>query len=97
MTRRGVGCLLALATWPAVTGPTARASGRSTQGDPSASAVLANARALTREYKEELTFLIADEQYVQEIRYQTPVDRRMPQSRTMKSEIYFQQYVNQTK
>ncbi|HEY6358441.1 MAG TPA: hypothetical protein VIX35_09365, partial [Vicinamibacterales bacterium] len=27
--------------------------------------------------------------YVQEIRYQTPVDQRMPQSRSMKSEIYF--------
>lgn len=90
MTRRGVRCLLvALATWPAVTGPTARAYGRPTQGDPSASAVLANARAYLEKYKEELTFLIADEQYVQEIRYQSPVDRKMPQSRTMKSEIYF--------
>jgi len=90
MTRRGVRCLLvALATWPAVAGPTARAYGRSTQSDPSASAVLANARAYLEKYKEELTFLIADEQYVQEIRYQTPLERRMPQSRTMKSEIYF--------
>jgi hypothetical protein len=90
MTRCAVKCLLvALATWPAVTGPTARAYERSTQSDTNASAVLSDARAYLQKYEEALTFLVAEEQYVQEIRYQTPLDRKMPQSRTTKSEIYF--------
>jgi len=88
MTRLAVECL-ALATCVALAEPTARAHEGSTQGDTSVSVVLADARAYLEKYKEELTFLIAEEQYVQEIRYQTPVDKRMPQSRTMRSEIYF--------
>ena len=88
MTRLAVECL-ALATCMAIAGPTATAHERSTQGDTSVSAVLSDARAYLPKYEQELTFLIAEEQYVQEIRYQTPVDRKMPQSRTTKSEIYF--------
>jgi hypothetical protein len=50
---------------------------------------VSDARAYLEKYEEELTLLIAEEKYVQEIRYQSPVDRKKPQSRTMKSEIYF--------
>ena len=40
-------------------------------------------------YKQDLTSVVADEIYTQEIREQFPLDSSMPRGRTMKSEIFF--------
>ncbi len=42
-----------------------------------------------KEYKQDLTSVVADEIYTQEIREQVPLDSSMPRTRTMKSEIFF--------
>ena len=46
------------------------------------------AAAYVKGYQEQLTFLIADEAYTQQIRSQIP-DDRTPKARTMKSEMFF--------
>jgi hypothetical protein len=51
--------------------------------------VIDTARAYVEDYKNKLTFIIADEDYTQEIRDQVPLDPAMPKGRTMKSEMYF--------
>ena len=50
--------------------------------------VVRSAAGYVKAYQEQLTFLIADEAYTQQIRSQVPNDRG-PQSRTMKSEVFF--------
>jgi hypothetical protein len=53
------------------------------------SQLLEASRHYVQDYKEKLTFIIADETYVQTIRHQIPLDPKMPTARTTQSEIYF--------
>jgi hypothetical protein len=59
-------------------------------GDPdlSAAGVVRAAAAYLKTYQEQLTFLIADEAYTQQVRAQMPDDQG-PKGRTMKSEMFF--------
>lgn len=57
--------------------------------DVSPSAVVAAAAAYVKEYEQNLTYLIADEVYTQQIRGQVPLVRTMPRSRLIKGEIFF--------
>jgi hypothetical protein len=56
--------------------------------DLSVAGVVRVAAAYVKAYQEQLTFLIADEAYTQQIRSQIP-DDRTPKARTMKSEVFF--------
>jgi len=47
------------------------------------------AAAYVRQYQEQLTAIVADEVYKQEIKAQSPRDRAMPFKRTLQSEIFF--------
>jgi hypothetical protein len=59
-----------------------------TNPDLSASGVVGAAAAYVKAYQEQLTFLIADEAYTQQVRSQIP-DGGGPKGRTMKSELFF--------
>jgi hypothetical protein len=50
--------------------------------------VLQTSREYVRDYESKLTFVLAEEEYVQDIRDQVPLNTS-PQGRKMKSEIYF--------
>jgi hypothetical protein len=56
--------------------------------DLSAAGVVGAAAAYVKAYQEQLTFLIADEAYTQQVRTQIP-DGGGPKGRTMKSELFF--------
>ncbi len=45
--------------------------------------------AYTKNYQEELTAIVADEVYTQDVRAQVPLDRGLPRKSTLKSEIFF--------
>jgi hypothetical protein len=64
------------------------ATGQSPRSD-AAVRVIDTARAYVEDYRNKLTFIIADEDYTQEIRDQVPLDHAMPKGRTMRSEMYF--------
>ncbi|HYN10218.1 MAG TPA: hypothetical protein VES67_22725 [Vicinamibacterales bacterium] len=57
--------------------------------DTSAQAVVDAASAYVKEYQDQLTYVLADEIYIQQIRNQVPLDRTMPRSRRLKSELFF--------
>src|SRR4030095_2366884 len=57
--------------------------------DTSVGAVVEAAAAYVRDYQDQLTYVIADESYVQRILNQAPLDTSMPRSRTLKSEMFF--------
>jgi|RhiMethySRZTD1v2_1073278.scaffolds.fasta_scaffold18688_4 hypothetical protein len=57
--------------------------------DTSVAAVVEAAAAYVKEYQDQLTYVIADESYVQRILNQAPLDTSMPRSRTLKSEMFF--------
>ena len=61
------------------------------QGDvtPALLKTLQASRAYVRDYEEKLTFIVADEDYEQQIRDQVPIEGSMPQGRKMKSEVDF--------
>ncbi|MBA3948562.1 MAG: hypothetical protein H0X44_01290 [Acidobacteria bacterium] len=59
------------------------------QDPPGTAALVALASAYVRDYQQQLTAIVADETYHQEIRTQVPRDRGMPDKRTMKGEIFF--------
>ena len=51
--------------------------------------VPALAAAYVAEYQRQLTSIVADELYVQEIRAQTPADPGTPRARTLRAEVFF--------
>jgi hypothetical protein len=57
--------------------------------DVSAKAVVAAAAAYVAEYQRQLTFVVAEESYRQQIALQTPRDPKMPRVRTTRSEVFF--------
>jgi hypothetical protein len=57
--------------------------------DTSLAAVVEAAASYVKEYQDRLTFVLADETYVQQIRNQSPVDPKMPRVRRLKSEMFF--------
>ena len=73
----------------------AGAAGVRSQGQPSTRletsvpAVIDAAAAYVKTYQDQLTYVIADETYTQQIRNQVPPDKTMPRSRTLKSELFF--------
>lgn len=77
-----------LAIVVALSGLTGEAA-RQARPDPSAADVVDAAAAYVRSYQEELTLILADETYTQQIRAQTPSDPEMPRARTLKSEVFF--------
>ena len=66
-----------------------RSQGQPARLDTSAAAVVDAAAAYVKTYQEELSFVIADEIYTQQVRNQVPPDNAMPRSRTLKSELFF--------
>ena len=68
--------------------PAAAQQPSATYLDLSVAGVVRVAAAYVKAYQEQLTFLIADEAYTQQIRSQIP-DDRTPKARTMKSEVFF--------
>lgn len=52
-------------------------------------AIVDAAAAYVRQYQEQLTSVVADEIYTQQVKAQVPLDRGMPPSRTLRSEIFF--------
>lgn len=52
-------------------------------------AVVAAAAAYVKDYQRALTSVLADEDYAQEVVTQTPLDRSMPRSRRLRSEVFF--------
>jgi hypothetical protein len=68
--------------------PAAAQQPAATYLDLSVAGVVRVAAAYVKAYQEQLTFLIADEAYTQQIRSQIP-DDRTPKARTMKSELFF--------
>jgi hypothetical protein len=84
------GRLLAVVSFAAALGLTTLAAQQPPAENPDVSvdAVVRAAAAYMKRYQQELTFLIADEAYTQQIRNQIP-DDRTPKARTMKSEIFF--------
>ena len=58
-------------------------------GEPPVESVVADAARYVQEYEQALTYLVADEQYRQQIRGQVPLIKAMPRTRAMKSEIFF--------
>lgn len=59
------------------------------QETPGTGALVALATDYVRHYQQQLTAIVADETYRQEIRAQTPRDRGMPTKRLMEGEIFF--------
>jgi hypothetical protein len=57
--------------------------------DTSERAVVAAAAAYVAEYQRQLTSVLADEAYTQEIVAQVPRDPEMPRTRTLRSEVFF--------
>lgn len=57
--------------------------------DLSTRAVVAAAAAYVAEYQRQLTSILADETYTQEIVEQAPRDPDMPRARTLRSEVFF--------
>jgi hypothetical protein len=57
--------------------------------DLSTSGVVAATARYVSDYEEQLTAVIADESYSQEVRAQVPEDRGAPRSRSMRSEMFF--------
>ena len=87
--RRPSLCLLAALAFAAALGLTSPAAQqRATFLDASVDGVVRTATAYVKAYQEQLTFLIADEAYTQQIRNQVPNDGT-PRARTMKSEMFF--------
>ena len=87
-----------IATVCAVAVPPAPAVGRvfrpgspppSAQEDLSTRALVAAATAYVAQYQQQLTSVVADEEYTQEILEQTPLDPRMPRARRLRSEVFF--------
>jgi hypothetical protein len=78
-----VSCVAALG----LTGLAAQESG-TRPPDVSVEAVIRAAAAYVKAYQEQLTLIVADEAYTQQIRSQIP-DDRTPKTRSMKSEIFF--------
>jgi hypothetical protein len=87
---RGPGLSLAALLVCSATGLSAGSwpSPRSHQSE-SLAQVVDTSRHYLHDYKEKLTFIIADETYVQTIRHQIPIDPKLPTARTTRSEIYF--------
>lgn len=56
---------------------------------PTPDPIVEAAAAYVRQYQEQLTAIVADETYKQEIKAQVPRDRAMPFKRTLQSEIFF--------
>lgn len=77
------GCSLTVALAVVVASQTPQAPDTSTQ------AVVNAAAAYVAEYQRQLTSILADERYTQEIVSQAPPDLRMPRARYMRSEIFF--------
>jgi hypothetical protein len=75
------GLLLSLAGFTMAQAPLA--PGTSTR------AVVAAAAAYVAEYQEQLTYVLADETYFQQVAIQSPRDPNMPRMRTMRSETFF--------
>ena len=73
--RAALALLLAAAVWPQAAQPV----------DP----LIDAAATYVRAYQQQLTAVVADEAYVQEIKAQRPLDRGMPRKRRLKSEIFF--------
>jgi len=59
------------------------------RADTSTAAVVDAASTYVKAYQDQLTFVLADESYTQQIRTQVPADASMPRSRNLKSEIAF--------
>jgi hypothetical protein len=57
--------------------------------DVSTRAAVARATAYVATYQQQLTSVVADEEYTQEILAQTPLDPRMPRARRLRSEVFF--------
>lgn len=59
------------------------------QEDVRAKALAARATEYVAQYQQQLTSVVADEEYTQEILEQTPVDPNMPRARRLRSEVFF--------
>lgn len=59
------------------------------QAAPSGDALVDRAAAYVLDYQQQLTAVVADETYTQQVRLQVPRDTGMPPSRTTISEIFF--------
>ena len=57
--------------------------------DLSTRAVVSRAIDYVSQYQQQLTSIVADEEYTQEILEQTPIDPRMPRARRLRSEVFF--------
>jgi hypothetical protein len=64
-------------------------AGQAPSTDASFAALLDSAAAYVKDYQATLTFILADEQYTQEIRAQIPVQPQMPRTRTLSSTAFF--------
>ena len=56
---------------------------------PSVRELVASATAYVAQYQQQLTSVVADEEYTQEILEQTPPDPSMPRARRLRSEVFF--------
>src|SRR5688572_26823979 len=56
---------------------------------PSAKDVVKAATAYVEQYQQQLTSIVADESYLQEIRAQIPTDPQTPRSRQITGEMFF--------
>lgn len=83
MTWSAALCLAGSATFVTLASP------REAQVDVSTKAVVARATAYVSNYQQQLTSVVADEEYTQEILEQTPLDSRMPRTRRLRSEVFF--------
>ena len=81
MKQHAIACLAAICTIEGL--PTAK------QEDLSVRALVSRATAYVSEYQQQLTAVVADEEYTQEILAQSPLDRDMPRARRLRSEVFF--------
>ena len=58
-------------------------------GDVSTRAVVERAAFYVKAYQEQLTSVLADERYTQQLVQQVPFDHKMPRTRTLTSELFF--------
>lgn len=65
------------------------AAGLTQPADTSTRSVVARAADYVREYQRQLTSVVADEHYVQDVLAQVPRDEQGPRSRAMQGEVFF--------
>jgi hypothetical protein len=75
--------------WPAVFAAIVAMGTASPQDPMSVRALVPKATAYVTHYQQQLTSVVADEDYTQEILAQAPLDPSMPRQRRLRSEVFF--------